>query len=71
MRILLIPYEAGVGEPCSAESSGNWKLFHVVWRTDALGETQSKARPGIQKRLCVCSVFSCPHLYIRNLIAVN
>lgn len=35
-----------------------WKLFCVVWRTDALGETQSKACPGTQERLCVCPVFN-------------
>lgn len=58
---LLFSYTTGVSEHCFIEVSGNWKIFHIVWRTDALGETESKACPGTWGSLCLWSVALTAH----------
>lgn len=54
MGSLLFSYTTGVSKHCFIEVSGNWKIFHIVWRTDALGETESKAL--VPEVLSVCGL---------------
>lgn len=48
MCALPISSQVDVSKPYFVDSSGNWAVFCVVWRIEALGASWSKVRPGTQ-----------------------